>query len=242
LLREIVIAPPPVLAAAFAARLAEVARHAEAVRGRLAIGMSGGSVATEFLPALATSPLDPTSLDVFWIDERAVPPEDPESNYGLAARLWLDPAAVPPSGRHRMRAEQPDLAAAAAAYEAELVGVLGDPPRLDVALVGMGPDGHVASLFHGHPSLREERRLVLAIEDSPKPPPRRLTLTLPLLARSALVVVAAFGEAKAAALAEALRDAGSQLPLALLIRRAPRLLLLLDRSAAAGIASLLPSA
>jgi 6-phosphogluconolactonase len=131
-----------------------------------------------------------------------------------------------------MPANAEDLHAAAGAYAEEMHRVLGDPPRLDVALLGVGPDGHVCSLFPGHPLLREQRRLVAAIEDSPKPPPRRLTLTLPALTSVDLVVVAALGDAKAAPVCEALDDPESPLPVALVVRRARRVLWLLDEPAA----------
>jgi 6-phosphogluconolactonase len=130
-----------------------------------------------------------------------------------------------------------DLAAAAALYEAELVRVLGEPPRLDHCLLGMGPDGHVCSLFPGHPLLAEAVRRVAAVEDSLKPPPRRLTLTLPVLHQAAELCVAAFGRAKAAAIAAALEDDSSRLPVALALRGARRAVVMLDREAASGLTS-----
>ena len=111
-------------------------------------------------------------------DERAVPPGHPDSNYGAARSLWLNPAGVPASSVFRMPADAPDLDRAAADYEAVLLRECGRPPRLDLALLGVGPDGHVCSLFTGYPLLRESARWVAALGDSPKPPPRRLTLTL----------------------------------------------------------------
>jgi 6-phosphogluconolactonase len=96
----------------------------------------------------------------------------------------------------------------------------------------VGPDGHVCSLFPGHPLLAERRRWVAVVEDSPKPPPRRLTLTLPVLAAAELVVVAALGTSKAEVVREALADKESALPLALVVRQARRAVLLLDPDAA----------
>jgi 6-phosphogluconolactonase len=110
--------------------------------------------------------------------------------------------------------------------------VLGAPPRLDIALLGVGPDGHVCSLFPGHPLLLERERSVAPIEDSPKPPPRRLTLTLPALWSAEVLVVAALGEGKAAVLRDALEDPGSELPVALAMRGARGALVLLDPPAA----------
>jgi 6-phosphogluconolactonase len=131
-----------------------------------------------------------------------------------------------------MGADAPDLTLAARSYEDEMTRVIGASPHLDVALLGVGPDGHVCSLFPGHPLLFERQRLVAPIEDSPKPPPRRLTLTLPALWASEVLVVAALGEAKAAVIREALGDAASGLPVALAVRGARRAVVLLDPPAA----------
>jgi 6-phosphogluconolactonase len=204
-------------------------------RGRAAIALSGGSVATRCFPALAAIPLDWPRCEFFWADERAVPPDDEESNYRLARDLWLAPAGVPPERVHRMPADEADLPAAARAHEATLRQVLGAAPVLDLALLGMGPDGHVASLFPGHPALLEHDRLVLAIEDSPKPPPRRLTLTMPVLTAARRVLLVVFGASKAVALDAAVHDPHSTLPAAQVLRRAPRALALADHDAATRI-------
>ena len=171
---------------------------------------------------------------IFWADERAVPPDDPESNYGIARRLWLEPAGVPDAAVHRMHGEAPDLAAAAKAYSDVLEVLRGAPPRLDLVLLGVGPDGHVASLFPGHPLLAEESRWVAPVADAPKPPPRRLTLTLPVLAGADHVVIAATGAAKASCVRAALDEPDSSLPVALVARRARRVTFLLDPDAAGG--------
>jgi 6-phosphogluconolactonase len=215
--------------------VADEARQALRDRGTFAIALPGGSVATSCFPALAAASVDWSRTDFFWGDERAVPPDHPESNYGLARRLWLEPAGVPGSRVHRMNAEAPDIDAAAAAYARDMAGVLGSPARLDLALLGVGPDGHVCSLFPGHPLLEEGALQVAAVHDSPKPPPRRVTLTLAALATSRLVVVVATGAAKAAVVREAATDPASRLPLALALRGAPRALLLLDPASAEGL-------
>src|SRR6185503_5871302 len=131
---------------------------AVAARGRFACAVTGGSLATAFFPRLATAAVDWARLELFWGDERAVPPADPESNYGLARRLWLDRVQADPQRIHRMAGESSDLEAAAAAYGLEMTSVLGPRPALDYALLGVGPDGHVCSLFPGHPALRETER------------------------------------------------------------------------------------
>jgi 6-phosphogluconolactonase len=131
-----------------------------------------------------------------------------------------------------MPAVTPDLERAAEQHAAELRRMLGTPPRLDLVLLGVGPDGHVCSLFPEHPGLRESSRSVIAIPDSPKPPPRRLTLTRPVLAAAGLVVVCALTEAKAIVMRAALEDPSCALPVALALRGARRALVLLGPGAA----------
>lgn len=230
---EVVVDTVPVLARIFVERAEGTARRALGERGRFSLVLPGGSVAEAFLPVLAEADLHWARADVFWGDERAVPADHPDSNHGLAHKLLL--ARATPRV-HRMAGEARDLAAAAAAYEREMQAALGDPPRLDLVLLGVGPDGHVCALFPGHPALGETSRWVVAIEDSPKPPPARMTLTLTALALAETLVVAAFGAGKAEAVGQALRDPGSTLPVALAARRAARVLFLLDPEAAPGIA------
>jgi len=229
---EIIIDKPGALAEEVARRFEAEARTAQASRGRLAVALSGGSVATTFFPRLALASVDWSRTDFFWCDERAVPPSDPDSNFGVAHRLWLRPAGVPEARIHRMEADARDLGAAADAYAATMVRILGEPPRLDVVFLGMGPDGHICSLFPGHPLLEERERNAAAVLDSPKPPAARLTLTLGPVQSARLLVVAAFGAAKAGVLREALLDPSSDLPVARAIRGAGRVLVVLDPEAA----------
>ncbi len=220
------------LAEALAGRLEESGARAIASRGRFRLALPGGSVATAFFPRLARAALDWSRVDFFWGDERAVPPSDPESNYGVARKLWLDPARVPEASVHRMPADAADLGRAAAEHAELLERLAGSPPRLDLVLLGVGPDGHVCSLFAGHPLLAERRRWVAAIEDSPKPPPRRLTLTLPVLAAAESVVVVALGAGKAEIVRAAIEDPASALPVAIVARQARLALFVLDPEAA----------
>ena len=220
------------LAESLAGRFEEEARHAVATRGRFTVALPGGSVATSFFPRLSRVPLDWSKVDFFWGDERAVPPDHPDSNYAVARTLWLEPAGVPAASVHRMKAEERDLAKAAVAYERELVQAAGSPPRLDLVLLGVGPDGHVCSLFAGHPVLAVRDRAVAVVEDSPKPPPRRLTLTLPVVAGAALVIVVALGRAKAEIVREAVEDPSSPLPVGMVARQARRAIFLLDPESA----------
>jgi 6-phosphogluconolactonase len=240
MLPEIIVSSSQNLAERLAARLEAEGRIAIEARGRMSLALSGGSTAEAFFPRLARANLDWRRVDFFWCDERAVPADDPESNYGLARRLWLDPAHVPQQNVHAMVADAAHLEQSADAYAAEMVRVLGTPPRIDVALLGVGPDGHVCSLFPNHPLLREDRRWVGALNDAPKPPPARLTLTLPTLAAARLIVVAAFGQGKASVVRAALEDRESSLPLALVLARAPNALVLLDGPAATEISQLAP--
>jgi 6-phosphogluconolactonase len=232
------IGDPPTLTARLGDELARLASEAAAAHRTVSVAVSGGSVATTFFPAWATTArIDWGRTDIFWADERAVAPTDPDSNYALARTLWLDPAGVPAARVHRMPADRPDLGAAAEAYADQLRLTLGPMPVLDLVLLGIGPDGHVASLFPGHALLGETARLVAAVTDSPKPPPRRLTLTPPVLTAARSVAIGAFGASKAAIVREALEDPASRLPAALIARAAGRAVWLLDRAAASQLSS-----
>jgi 6-phosphogluconolactonase len=223
--REVVFGETGELARRFAAT---VERRFEEL-GRVSLALPGGSAAEAFCPALADARLRWRDVDLFWCDERGVPPDHPDSNYRIASELLLSRVETDPARVHRMRADLPDLAAAAVEYERRIVRASGAPPHLDVVLVGVGPDGHVCSLFPDHAALAETSRLVVPIVDSPKPPPRRLTLTLPALA-GAVVVIAALDRSKARVINEALNDPRSTLPVTLAARGAGRAVFLLGRS------------
>jgi 6-phosphogluconolactonase len=229
---EIVVATPETLASVFADRFAAAARTAIAARGRFSCALPGGSVAEIFFPVLAQAPVAWDKIEFFWDDERAVGPEDPDSNFGLARRFLLDAIGADPRRVHRIAGETGDLEAAALAYEEEMTGALGAPPRIDLVVLGVGPEGHVCSLFPGHPLLRERGRLVAAITNSPKPPPRRITLTMRALDLAGTILVAGFGDSKAKAIREALEEPDSQIPVALALRAATRALVLVDPAAA----------
>lgn len=220
------------LAKEFEAHAAEVTARRE----KFIVALSGGSVAAAFFPTLAALAIDWTRIEIFWIDERAVPPDHPDSNFALASTLLLVPARVPAARIHRMYGELPDLEQAARRATDDLKLIAGDPPFIDFVLAGVGEDGHVASIFTGlsaeaRSAKADETRPVIAVYDAPKPPPRRLTLTLPVLARAGLVVVAALGASKAAAMRAALHGSGVNTPVAELLRSASSSLVLLDRDA-----------
>lgn len=215
----------------FANEFERQAREVTARREKFIVALCGGSVAAAFFPILPSLAVNWTHVEVFWVDERAVPPNHPDSNFGLASRLLLGPARIPAPRIHRMQGELPDLDQAARRASDELRSVCGDPPRLDLAIVGVGEDGHVASIFPNRDLVAAEPP-VIAVYDSPKPPARRLTLTLSVLANAGVVIVGAFGASKAQALREGLGHSTSATPVAELLRRASAPLVLLDREAA----------
>jgi len=229
---ELAIDTPTGLGHVFTDLVVALVRDATAARGRFSCALPGGSVAEAFFPMLADASLAWDKVDVFWGDERAVGPDDPNSNYGLAKCLLLDPVHADPQHVHRIVGEGGDLEAAARAYEDEMIRGLGDPPHLDLVVLGFGPEGHVCSLFPGHPLLRERHRHVAAITDSPKPPPQRITFTMLPLQLARAICVVGFGDSKAAAIRAALEDPDSQIPLALAIRAAQRAVVLIDPPAA----------
>ena len=143
------------------------------------------------------------TVQVFWGDERHLPPEHPESNYRMANEALVSRVPMPPGNVHRIRGEEQDAGKAAASYEQtlrEFFRLQGDQlPRFDLILLGMGADGHTASLFPGTPAIREQRRLVLA-QWVEKLRSSRITLTPPVLSNAASVIFLVSGEEKAEAL------------------------------------------
>lgn len=173
------------------------------------VALAGGSTPEMLYGLLAAPPfreaVEWRNVHFFFGDERAVPPEDADSNYRMANAALFSPLAMPAANIHRMRAEILNLAAAGRAYEAELRThfALSGPdsvPRFDLILLGMGPDGHTASLFPHKPALQEKARLVVASEPGLKPFVPRLTLTFPVLNAAANVLFLVAGADKAATL------------------------------------------
>jgi 6-phosphogluconolactonase len=233
---EILVADKETLAGRLSVDFDTDGRLALTLRGVFTVALSGGSLASEFFPTLARLPFDWARSEFFWADERAVPPSDPESNFALAQSLWFGPANVPAASIHRMQGERVDLQRVAREYAETLTKVAGTPPRLDLVLLGVGPDGHIASLFPGHPVSLEEQELVAVVENSPKPPPRRLTLTMPVLAGAERVTVVALGKEKAVAIRDAL-ERHAATPLGTLVKRARNIRFLLDQAAACLLAN-----
>ncbi|MFQ5694229.1 MAG: 6-phosphogluconolactonase, partial [Nitrospinota bacterium] len=172
-----------------------------------------------------------------WGDERHVPPAHPDSNYRMAHEAMLSKVSVPPGNVHRVRAENPDAGKAAQAYERELRGFFQtgaeERPRFDLVLLGMGPDGHTASLFPGTEALREEGRLVAAPWVG-KFGAFRITLTPPVLNNAACVIFLVSGGGKAEALRTVLRGdpQPERCPAQIVRPENGRLLWLVDREAA----------
>jgi 6-phosphogluconolactonase len=232
----------------FAAAAEEVMRSAkEAVeqRGRFTIALSGGSTPKSLYNLLATNARTTLPWDrmfFFFGDERHVPPTDPESNYRMADEAMLSKIPVAASNVFRFPAENPDAAAAADAYEKTLRKFFavesGQFPRFDLILLGMGPDGHTASLFPGTAGLQEKSKLVIAnwVE---KLKTSRLTLTLPVINAANCVAFLVSGTDKAPALKAVLEgDApGEQYPSKLVRPTNGKLLWLIDRAAASGLTS-----
>jgi 6-phosphogluconolactonase len=166
-----------------AARLiVRLANEAIAAHGRFTIALSGGSTPKKLYGLLGNEPyrsqIDWALVDIFWSDERCVPPDDPESNYSMAEQVLLSQVPIPASQVHRMPADQQDRDAAAYAYTLDMQQTLGSDsvPVFDLIQLGMGPEGHTASLFPHQPSLHEQQRVVMPVT-VPKPPPPRLTFT-----------------------------------------------------------------
>ena len=219
------------------------ARSAIAVRGRFTVALSGGSTPKAIFALLSTDELKGTSKFpwdktlIFFGDERHVPPDHAESNYRMANEALLAKVPIPPDNIHRVHAEL-DATVAATEYETELRRVFvlrpGDSPRFDLVMLGMGPDGHTASLFPGTAALEEHRALVVSnwVE---KLKSHRITFTYPVLNSAAEVMFVAGGADKAEMLRNILHGdpSGQTYPAQHVQPQTGRLLWLVDEAAAA---------
>lgn len=240
---------PQELFAAAAEVVVGAATDAVAQRGRFTISLSGGSTPKSLFNLLATNArtvLPWERMFFFWGDERHVPPTDPDSNYRMAEETMLSKVPVPPGNVFRMAAENPDAAAVAEDYEKTLRKFFalepGQVPVFDLILLGMGPDGHTASLFPGTAGLQEKSRLVIAnwVE---KMKTSRLTFTLPVLNATRCVTFLVSGTDKAAVLRTVLEgDVPAEQYPAMLVRPTDgKLIWLVDRAAASELTNKLSS-
>jgi 6-phosphogluconolactonase len=220
---------PAAVADEVASAFAELARTALDHQPRFACAVPGGSVAAVVFPVLARLRVPWHRIDVFLADERFVPPSSPDSNARSAEEHLVSQVAGPPPRLHPMPTDgHPDDAARRAG--AALCAVAGSPPVLDLVLLGVGPDGHVASLFPDRDDWTRRPDWVIAVHDAPKPPPTRLSLGLATLAAAGAVWFVAFGPEKAAAVAAA-REPASSLPAAIVARRSRTARWFLDAAA-----------
>jgi len=198
-------------------RLVAAINSAIAARGVAYIVLTGGGTGIKLLKHVGGHPIDWAKVHLFWGDDRYVPADDADRNIKQAREALLNSVAIPADNVHAMAASDgefgPDIDAAAAAYERELALVAGNgspTPEFDVHLLGMGGEGHVNSLFPHTDAVRETARYVVAVTDSPKPPPRRITLTLPAVRRSRQVWLVVAGAEKADAVAAAVGGAAAE--------------------------------
>jgi 6-phosphogluconolactonase len=239
-------ANPDVLAAAVAARLVTKLVDLQAAGTTPKIVLTGGGTGTAVLEQLRASvardAVDWGQVEFYWGDERFVPPDDPERNEKQAREALLDHVGVDPAKVFAMGADTGTGPAGAEAAAEEYAEVLrraarpedhGPVPSFDVLMLGMGGEGHTASVFPHSPAVYETERTVVAVHGCPKPPPTRVSLTLPAIRRAAEVWIMTTGESKAAAVAMALGGAGEvAIPVAGAQGRR-RTRWLLDRAAAA---------
>jgi 6-phosphogluconolactonase len=230
------------LARAAAEQFLRLAQEAVQERGIFTVALSGGSTPRNLYSILASDAgfrdaIPWEKIHFFWGDERHVPPQDPESNYRMADDAMLSKVPAPQANIHRIESERPDAGLAAGAYEERLREFFrlgeGQFPRFDLAFLGLGPDGHTASLFPGTKALNEQRRLVVSNWVG-KFYTDRITMTAPVFNHAACVVFLVGGEDKAAPLKAVLEGSYEplQLPAQLISPREGRLLWIVDSSAA----------
>jgi 6-phosphogluconolactonase len=217
------------------------AGRAVRARGRFSAALPGGRTPRELFRTLSTfrePELPWPFIHLFWTDERMVPPDHARSNYRLAHEELLPHVAIPPRNVHRIHGELPS-GKAALSYEEEILHHFGgDPPHLDLALLGVGADGHTASLFPGSPALDEQDALAVATHPTGVPGDHRVTLSLPMLRAARVVAFLATGEEKAEAVRRILSGGSDrgECPAGRVRPREGKPIWLLDREAA----SLLP--
>ena len=209
---EVVVLPDQAALAEEAARRCVALAQAAQRGGRpFTIALSGGSTPRALYDLLARAPyrdeIDWANVHVFWSDERHVPPDDPESCFRMARETLLDRVPVPAANIYPVPTVGGSAEQAARAYaETIAVTVAGDPPRFELILLGMGPDGHTASIFPEQPeAVAPSDLLTISVHNSPKPPPTRISFTYKLINAAAGVLFLVAGADKSATLREVLR-------------------------------------
>jgi 6-phosphogluconolactonase len=184
----------------------EHSKEANSRQGKFVAALSGGSTTKRLFHKLAGVELDWSKVHLFWVDERCVPPDHPDSNFGMTAGALLNHIGIPWQNIHRIPGELPSERAAAL-YEFELHRFFGEQtPVFDLILLGLGSDGHTASLFPGDPGLNNIERWVIGVKHEVPPPPLcdRVSLTLPVLEAAKKILFSVSGKDKAAILREIL--------------------------------------
>jgi 6-phosphogluconolactonase len=233
------VAVVPDVAAAAAELFIEATAGAVAARGKGSVALTGGSSAPPLFAHLRKLRIPWPQLQIFFTDERAVPPDDPLSNYRLAREGLLQ--HVKPAAVHRLQGEAPDLAAEAQRAATDLRSSLGTPPRFDLVLLGLGPDGHLCSLFAGVAGSadRGDDELVRAVAAPEHVDPKvaRLTLTPFLLVTARTVVLQVAGGGKAGVLSRALKGPPDLVgcPAQWLRNASGRVVVVADPAAASGL-------
>jgi len=225
-LRSEFLPDPGTVATRAAERIAQVAREAVSERGRCAMAISGGTTPWLAFRALAGEDVPWDRVHLFQVDERVAPPEDPERNFTHLKEALIDRIAIPASNVHPMPVEEEDLDAGARSYEADLRGIAGTPPVLDLVQLGLGEDGHTASLFPGDAALQVVDTDV-AVGGLYRGR-RRMTLTFPAIDRARCILWLVTGSGKRAALGR-LRAGDRSIPAGR--ARSDRAFLLADKAA-----------
>jgi 6-phosphogluconolactonase len=211
----------------------EAIQEALGTRSTASLGVSGGSATKFLLQNLAKRGLDWSRIHIFWADERMVPPDHDDSNFKLTREHLLDVVAMPEANIHRVPGEL-SIEEAAQTYNQELRTFFQTEaaPVFDVIQLGMGPDGHTASLFPGSSLLDDRVNLVGAVRESPKPPPERITLLPAVLGACRNLMFLVTGGDKADKVQQAIEDAESTLPAAIIARLSSNTHWFLDEAAA----------
>lgn len=197
--RMTVVEDAAAVASVAADEIVDAIAEAIAARGTCSLTLAGGSSPKATYRLLAEADIDWSRVHIYFGDERCVPPEHPESNFGMAHAALLAHVPLPEANVHRVEAERKDPETAAEEYDRAL------PDSLDILLLGMGEDAHTASIFPGNEAVHESSRRVELVV-GPKPPPRRLTLTPAVITAARHVIVLTAGASKADALHDAIHN------------------------------------